>query len=90
MRGLAGISASLLAICFVATSYTATRAAFINTRLGTSSMKLVETGDPSTDKYYYKSEFSSLTDLVEAKSIAVVASIILDGDFIRGNGIVKE
>ena len=71
MRGLAGISASLLAICFVATSYTATRAAFINTRLGTSSMKLVETGDPSMDKYYYK-------------------EVTGGGDFIRGNGTVKE
>ena len=67
MRGLTGFFASLLAISLVATSYTAIRAAFINTRLGTSSTKLVETGDTTVDKYYYKSEFSSLTDLVNAK-----------------------
>lgn len=84
MRGLAGISASLLAICFVATSYTATRAAFINTRLGTSSTKLVETGDPSTDKYYYKSEFSSLTDLVEAKK-SLAAEISSEGTVLLKN-----
>ncbi len=55
MRGLTGFFASLLAISLVATSYTAIRAAFINTRLGTSSTKLVETGDTTVDKYYYKS-----------------------------------
>lgn len=52
MRGLTGFFASLLAISLVATSYTAIRAAFINTRLGTSSTKLVETGDTTVDKYY--------------------------------------
>ncbi len=67
MRGLAGITLSLLAITTVATQYTATRASFINAHLGTSSMKLVETGDASQDTYYYKSEFGSLAELVEAK-----------------------
>lgn len=33
----------------------------------TSSMRLVETGDAAQDTYYYKSEFSSLSDLVAAK-----------------------
>ena len=67
MRGLAGITASLLAISLVATEYAPTRAAFINARLGTSSVKLVETGDASVDTYRYKSEFASLSDLVAAK-----------------------
>lgn len=67
MRGLAGILASLFAITMVATSYSDTRSAFINARLGTSSTKLVETGDGTQDPYHYKSEFSSLSDLVAAK-----------------------
>ncbi len=67
MRGLAGITLSLLTITAIATSYTGTREAFINAHLGTSSMKLVEIGDASKDTYYYKSEFGSLAELVEAK-----------------------
>lgn len=67
MRGLAGVMASLLVMTAVATSYTNTRSAFINARLGTFSMKLVETGDTDADTYHFKSEFSSLSELVEAK-----------------------
>ena len=67
MRGLAGVMASLLAMTAIATSYTNTRSAFINARLGTSSMKLVETEDTGADNYHFKSEFNSLTELIAAK-----------------------
>lgn len=45
MRGLAGLSATLLAISGAATAVASTRADFINSKLGTSSFKLVEKGD---------------------------------------------
>jgi beta-glucosidase len=47
-------------------------------------MKLVDNGDPSVDKYYYKSEFSSLTDLVEAKK-ALAAQISAEGTVLLKN-----
>ncbi|MBQ6362122.1 MAG: glycoside hydrolase family 3 C-terminal domain-containing protein [Lachnospiraceae bacterium] len=82
MRGLAGITASLCAISLVATAYTPSREAFINTRLGTSSVELVETGDGSADPYYYESEFASLGDLVQAnvdlsEQISAEGSVLL-------------
>ena len=39
MRGLAGLSATLLAISGAATAVASTRADFINSKLGTSSFK---------------------------------------------------
>ena len=42
MRGLAGLSATLLAISGAATAVASTRADFINSKLGTSSFKLVK------------------------------------------------
>lgn len=85
MRGLAGITASLCAIAVVATSYTDTQSAFINARLGTSSMKLVETGDTAQDNYRYKSEFGSLSELVSAKQelaeqISAEGSVLLKNE----------
>ena len=44
MRGLAGLSATLLAVSSAATAVAATRTDFINSKLGTSSFKLVEKG----------------------------------------------
>lgn len=84
MRGLAGIMASLCAICLVATSYAPSRAAFINTRLGTSSFELVETGDASQDTYYYKSEFESLGDLVQA-NVDLATQISAEGSVLLKN-----
>lgn len=84
MRGLAGITASLLAITAVATFYTDTRSAFINARLGTTSMKLVETGDGTTDNYHYKSEFTELSDLVAAKE-ALATQIAGEGAVLLKN-----
>lgn len=64
-RGLAGLTASLLCICIVATSIMSSRASFLNSRLGTVSYKVVNEGDEDTN--YFKSEFSSLEELVTAK-----------------------
>ena len=68
MRGLAAFTASLCAVSLVAASYAPTRAAFINSRLGTVSYKLEETGEQEGDSYYFESEFSSLEDLLGAKA----------------------
>ena len=67
-RGLTSVSASLLAIVFGASSIANANAAFINTRLGTSNYKAVDTGEEDTDSTYFKSEFSSLTELTDAKN----------------------
>ena len=67
MRGLAGLSATLLAISGAATAVASTRADFINSKLGTSSFKLVEKGDGTGDSIYFDSEFSSVQDLIDAK-----------------------
>ena len=68
MRGLAAITASLCGISAVAAIYAPTRSAFINSRLGTVSYRLEETGQLENDSYYFESEFSSLTDLLAAKA----------------------
>ena len=85
MRGLAGIMAALCAIFFVAATYAHERAAFINTRLGTTSVELVETSDDPEDAYRWKSEFSSLSDLYKAKTelaaqISAEGSVLLKND----------
>lgn len=67
MRGLAGLSATLLAVSSAATAVAATRTDFINSKLGTSSFKLVEKGDGTGDSIYFDSEFSSVQDLIDAK-----------------------
>lgn len=84
MRGLAGITASLCGLCLVATSYTDTRSAFINARLGTSSVKVVETGDGTEDNYHYKSEFENLSDLVAAK-VELAEQIASEGSVLLKN-----
>ena len=68
IRGLAGLSATLLAVSSAATAVAATRTDFINSKLGTSSFKLVEKGDGTGDSIYFDSEFSSVQDLIDAKN----------------------
>ncbi|MBQ3282517.1 MAG: glycoside hydrolase family 3 C-terminal domain-containing protein [Atopobiaceae bacterium] len=84
MRGLAGIMAAFCAIFFVAATYAHQRAAFINTRLGTTSVQLVETSDNPEDSYRWKSEFSSLGDLYAAKT-AIAAQISAEGSVLLKN-----
>lgn len=68
-RGLTSVTASLLALMLGAISIVNTNAAIINTRLGTTNYVSVDTGDgEEIDSNYYKSEFDSLADLVEAKN----------------------
>ena len=86
MRGLAGIMAAFCAIFFVAATYAHERAAFINTRLGTTSVELVETSDNPEDSYRWKSEFTSLSDLYAEKT-ALAAQISAEGSvLLKNNG----
>lgn len=83
-RGLTSVSASLFAIMFGASSIANTNAAFINTRLGTSNYKAVDTGEEDTDSTYFKSEFSSLTELIDAKN-ALAEEIAEEGTVLFKN-----
>lgn len=84
-RGLTSVSASLLALCVGATSILNTNAAIINTRLGTTNYQVVDTGDgEETDANYFKSEFSSLQELVEAKD-ALAEEISEEGSVLFKN-----
>lgn len=66
-RGLTSVSASLLALLVGATSIVNANAAFINTRLGTSNYKYVDTGSGAEDTSYFHSEYSTLEEVIAAK-----------------------
>ena len=68
-RGLTAIFAAFLALVVGAQSIAQANASFINGQLGITNYKIVETaGGEAKDSTYYKSEFSSLKELVEAKN----------------------
>ena len=67
-RGFTAVSASLLALLIGGTSIANVNAAFINTRLGTTNYKYVTDSDSSTDTTYFKSEYTSLEDLIADKT----------------------
>lgn len=68
-RGLTSVSASLLALSVGALSIVNSNAAFINTRLGTSNYKVVDNSNgEETDSTYFKSDYSSVAEVVEAKN----------------------
>lgn len=70
LRGLMSVFAVLLAILIGGQSIAESRAAFINSRLGTSNYQIVR-HESDIDSIYFKSEFNSLGDLVrELQSMA--------------------
>lgn len=84
-RGLTSVSASLLAVTVGASAIVDANAAFINTRLGVSSYKIVDTSNgEKTDSTYFKSEFSSLDEVIEAKD-ALAAEIASEGTVLFKN-----
>lgn len=84
-RGLAAITASLLAASIGATAICEANSAFINTRLGIQNYKIVETGeDQNIDSTYYKSEYGSLSELIDAKN-ALAAEISSEGTALLKN-----
>lgn len=83
-RGLTAVSASLLAAMVGGTTIANANAAFINTRLGTSNYEYVETGSGDEDTTYFDSEFSSLSEVVEAKN-ALAEEISEEGTVLLKN-----
>ena len=84
-RGLTSIFASLLALIVGASFIAQANAAIINTRLGITNYKIVETAqDGQSDSIYFKSEFSSLKDLIAAKD-ALAAEISSEGTVLFKN-----
>ena len=68
-RGLTAITASLLAIIVGATAIVNANASFINGQLGITNYKIVDTADgEKKDTTYFKSEFATLKDLIDAKN----------------------
>ena len=84
LRGCTAISASLLAMMIGGTSIAYVNAAFINTRLQSSNYKYVnDSGDNSST--YFKSEYTSLADLIEdknrlAEEIASEGTVLLENE----------
>lgn len=86
-RGLTAIAASLLALVVGASFIVDENAAIINTRLGLTSFKVVDTGDGAQkDSTYFKSEFGSLGELIAAKD-KLAAEISSEGTVLfKNNG----
>ncbi|MBQ9187827.1 MAG: glycoside hydrolase family 3 protein [Clostridia bacterium] len=72
MRGLTILLACLFIFSLFATSIANANASTINANLGTSSYSTVQTGDSGNDGTYFRSEFSDLKDVIDAKEALAV------------------
>lgn len=66
-RGLTGVMATLLAILVVGTQIAVSYSAFINARLGISAYQIVDNSEGGSDSTYFKSEYSSLAEVIDAQ-----------------------
>ena len=66
MQGLATVSASVLVLSMGVETLANSRAQFINGRLGNDQLQVIQT-DSESDGIYYKSEFNSLEEVLNAK-----------------------
>lgn len=84
-RGLTAITASLLAIVVGGTTIASANASFINQKLGITNFKIVDTAaGEERDSVYYKSEFGSLQEVIEAKN-ALAEEISSEGTVLFKN-----
>ena len=83
-RGLAVLLASIFVLSLFATSIAQTWSGKINTFLGTSSYKMVKTGESTSDGIYFKSEFSSVKEVIDAKE-ALAREISQEGTVLFKN-----
>lgn len=83
-RGFGAITASLMTIAVGGVAIVNANAAFINSRLGTTNIKLVETGDGTQDTDYFKSSFGTLSEVIEAKE-ALAEMIASEGTVLLKN-----
>ena len=65
-RGLSNSFMAATAVLTAGTVMATSLGTYVNQALGTSSVKAVTTGEVA-DTTYYKSEFNSVTELVEAR-----------------------
>ena len=72
-RGLAVILASLFVLSMIVTSIARTWTGKINAFFGTTSYKTEKTGESAGDGIYYKSEFTTVKDVIDAKADEPVA-----------------
>nr|MCR4674602.1 glycoside hydrolase family 3 C-terminal domain-containing protein [Lachnospiraceae bacterium] len=84
-RGLTALSASLLTVVICGTTIAYANTAIINSRLGTSNFKYVNTGVENEDVTYFDSDYESLADVVAAKNalaeqIAEEGTVLLKND----------
>ena len=84
-RGLTAITASLLAIVVGGTTIASANASFINQKLGITNFKIVDRAEgEAKDSVYYKSEFGSLQEVIEAKN-ALAVEIASEGTVLFKN-----
>jgi len=86
-RGLGTLTAALTAVAIAGTGIANANAAFINSRLGTVS-SVVTGGSADADTEYYKSEFTSLEELVEALDETAVALSQEGTVLLKNNGVL--
>ena len=84
MQGLATVSASVLVLSMGVETLANSRAQFINGRLGTTNYQVIQT-DSESDGIYYKSEFNSLEEVLNAKKelatqLSAEGSVLLKND----------
>ncbi|MBQ8092929.1 MAG: glycoside hydrolase family 3 C-terminal domain-containing protein [Clostridia bacterium] len=85
-RGLSALLASLFVLSLCLTSVATVNAGVINRQLGTTSFITRDDGDPTRDKAYFKSEFSSVAELEAAKH-ELAAAIGSEGSvLLKNNG----
>ena len=83
-RGLAVLLASIFVLSLFATGIATTWSGKINTFLNTSSYKTEKTGQAAGDGIYYKSEFTTLKQVIDAKE-ALAREISQEGTVLFKN-----
>ena len=83
-RGLAVILASLFVLSMIVTSIARTWTGKINAFFGTTSYKTEKTGESAGDGIYYKSEFTTVKDVIDAKE-ALAREISQEGTVLFKN-----
>ena len=87
-RGLAVVLASIFVLSLFATSIAQANASKVNSFLGTTSYKMEKTGESKGDGIYFKSDYTSLKDMVDAKN-ALAEEISQEGTVLfKNNGVL--
>ena len=71
-RGLATVLIAIFIFSMFATAIATSNATTVNANLGTSSYDIVKTGDSESDGIYFRSEFGSVKEVIDAKEALAV------------------